>query len=529
VDASARIHRVLNNSSSLAEFDDPKALRDYFDRDVMPRKPNAIMLSGMLTRHTYLGQEDATLRRVGRIVAEAHCRGLKVIDHFDATILWNMCGGFRVLAERLNELNRAFDAGQEGHAFNFLPGYQFCLNNPVFRERFYAYVERDVRENQVDALQLDEVIFYGHGCLCKHCRAAFEQDTGWKMPMNEMDPAWKEGTRFHRVWQTWRRRKSTNFLGELRLRLKAIKPDLVFSNYSTFSGFTTTFGSFANGSDIFDWRRNIDFFGVEIMTRHVMADAVETLVSHRLGDLIARPTGASVWNWYYNANWQNDYVAWALDEMTGQSPLLSPLDPCPDAPGYASFRGMNREGVRSVARVAVLFSLEERDWKRRRVPGKYWQSAQIEETLKLAYELEARHIPYDFIDDEMMKAGDLSRYERVLIAGDKGKDDLDAISAAGRFWMTTAPRNVLTSLAREKDGSLVIHFLNVAGGASDTFPSLKDDLVFTLPEGEIAEVTSPDFAGVRMLKSTRTTDGHSRFTLPRNWLAAYLFVRISHR
>ena len=523
---NARIHRILNNSSSLAEFDDPKTLAGYFDREVMPRKPNAIMLSGMLTRHTYYGQEDATLARIGRIVAEAHSRGLKVIDHFDATILWNVCGGFRVLAERLGELIRSFDPAQEGHTFNFLPAYQFCLNNPVFRERFYAYAERDVRENKVDALQLDEVVFYCHGCLCKHCRAAFERDTGWKMPMNELDPAWREGTRFYRVWQTWRQRKATNFLGELRLRLKALKPDLVFSNYSTLGGFTTTYGSFGNGSDIFDWRRNIDFFGVEIMTRHVLKDARETLVSHRLGDLIARPSGASVWNWYYNANWQNDYAAWALDEMTAQSPLLSPLDPCPGAPDYANFRGMDRSGVRSVARVALLFSIEERDWKRRRYPENYWGSAQIRDTLKLAKELEARHIPYDFIDDETLAAGDLSRYERVLVAGEKGRDDPDAIGDYGRFWTTTAPRDVLTSLARERDGSLAIHFLNAAGGASDTFPPLNEDLVFTLPEGDAAEVTSPDFAGVRTLTAERLADGRRRFTIPRDWLKTYLFVRI---
>ena len=30
-------------------------------------------------------------------------RGIKVIDHHDATLLWNICGGFRVLAQRLEK------------------------------------------------------------------------------------------------------------------------------------------------------------------------------------------------------------------------------------------------------------------------------------------------------------------------------------------------------------------------------------------------------------------------------------------
>ena len=105
---TARIHRILNNSSSLAEFDDPKTLAGYFDREVMPRKPNAIMLSGMLTRHTYYGQEDATLARIGRIVAEAHRRGLKVIDHFDWRRNIDFSGVRTLKAERLEGGRRRF-------------------------------------------------------------------------------------------------------------------------------------------------------------------------------------------------------------------------------------------------------------------------------------------------------------------------------------------------------------------------------------------------------------------------------------
>ena len=396
----ARIYRLYNNSSTIGELDAPGALDAYLDREISGRGINAIMLSGMLSRHTFPGQLERGLESVKHVAEVAHRRGMKVIDHWDATLLWNEGEGFRVMTERTAEL--------ESSVLGDVPTWQLCIMNPEFRRKLFDYARRDV-ENGVDGLQIDEVVFWHHGCVCRHCREAFRRDTGWWMPMDETSPAWREGSSFMKRWKAWRIAKSTDFLVDLRRSLKAVKPDLVLSAYTTPNGMFTRYDTLGNGRDIMDLPRAVNFFGIEVMTRSILKSARAELPCHRTTAALTYAYGAPVWNWYFGADWQDDYASWALSEMTAQTPFLAEVDRLPGTPDYPRFsEGMDRAGAKPVAEVALLFSAPSRNWN---------EGAAVKgDLLGTAQALEAMHIPYAVISEVSLTDAGLAPF-RVLFVG----------------------------------------------------------------------------------------------------------------
>ena len=625
----ARIFRLFNNSSMMNELDRPGALKEYLDRELAGKNINAIMLSGMLSRHTFIGaHRNRGLAAVRRVVGEAHRRGIKVIDHFDATLLWNAGHGFRVLAEKIPELNISKNDG--------LPGFQLCIMNPSFREWFMRYVEDDAKTG-VDGMQLDEVQFWWHGCICPHCRSAFRRDTGWEVPLNEADAAWRsDSSPFMKRWFTWRARQATDFLIEVRRRVKSINPHLVLSAYSTPWGYTYPFGEMRLGRDYIDLARTVNFFGMEVMSRCVMKGVRAELPLRRSQNPVMLAYGTPMWDWYYNADWQNDYVAWALSAMTGHSPLLAEVDRGPDVPDYPRFGAsplaMDKRGAHPVAEVALLFSSDSRDWNVRAVKMR-------DDLFGTAQAMEARHIPYEVIGQMSLDEKHLSKYKVLFVGsahclsdasiaairkfaerggtvrmsalaglcdvlGDQRKvwpfkdvfgfdpwidrddgrirtarlgsgvllyspapkgerfnmpeitspypyrydpdpaaerefwDETARWAAPGAWWKTDAPHNVYTSLWRERDGTLAIHFLNATGvrntpgenltpqAPQPAFPAIAHDITFTVPEGAGAWAVSPDFDGKRELAATRNANGSLTVTLPASCLKTYALVRV---
>ena len=509
---NARMARVFNNTSSLEGLDAPELLGRYFENELERPGYNAVMLSGMLSRHTYVGHVEKGLERVRRFTAEAHRRGIRVIDHFDATLLWNLCGGFRVMGERVAELDRCRGT--------WLPSRQFCIMNPDFRRALFDYARRDVVENGVDGLQIDEVEFWIHGCVCRHCRAAFERDTGWKVPMDETSPHWKDGSAFSRVWKTWRYRQSTNLLGDLRESLRAVRPDLVLSAYVTQYGLHSNWEPLGLGREFFDLPRAVDFFGVEVMTRDVLNAPLDSLVMHRIMSLFSTVHVSPVWNWYYNGDWRNDYAGWALDEMTAQCPLLADVPHPAGTPDYARFTaGMVRAGATTVADVAVVFPNEARLW------GQDWRGADdgkvVGELHGLLVALEKRRIAYDVVTEAFLRTPKAAKYRFVV----RTASDLEAAYASD-VWRVKAPDTVVASLWREASGAWAVHLLNLAGGAAHPFAPVDEDIVLTLPSGTNAVATSPDFPGRRELPVVTDAEGRSMIVIRRGLLSAYLFIRI---
>jgi len=572
---NVRIFKAFTNSALLDELDTDADLAEYFERDVKPHNANTILLSGMLSRHTFVGNIDRGVEQVKRFSDEAHRRGYRLIDHFDVTLLWNACAGFRVMCERLDELNRSVHTG--------LPSYQFCIMNPKFRETFFNYCERIVAYCGADGLQLDEVEFWPHGCCCRYCREAFFRDTGWHIPQNELDPAWGRGSEFQRVFKTWRIRKATDFLGAVRERLRKVRPDLVLSAYTTPYGMTSPLMPLSHGRDILDVPRSANLFGIEVMTRSVMKSARSLFSCQGISSLITRTYGTPVWNWYYNSDWQNDYVSWAIASMTGQLALLSNVERPEGTPPYPGFSALKREGADTLAEVALLFSAENRNFS--------GNIRYADDILGTAQALDALHIPYDFIGDEILAQNQLGKYKVLMLGSakvftDRQKAALGAFADRGgkvyqemggapfsmgslkvgtkfsfspdpdaemafrekvrsacqgaTVWSVRAPKGVRSALWREADGALVAQFLNLTGvdnkpGETVTphapkvaFPKLAEDveIVLAAPRGVKAVATSPDFTGQRELEVAGEAADKVKVVIPRELLSAYVLVRL---
>lgn len=622
---NASIGRTAAGDVTLAEFDDPETLVKYFDQEFDGRGYNAIMGTGLHSRHTFPGSIDRSVDAIRRHAAEAHRRGMKFIDHHDGTVLWNTQVGLRVLMQRADELLRSRVDGR--------PSWHFCPCNEKLCETWYGYLRRLVAEAKVDALQLDEVEFWAHGCACAACRKRFREEVGWSIPMNECDPSLAdEYSPLRRRWDDWRIKTITNWFVELRRRLKDVKPDLVLTMYTTHYGLTASMPHRGGSSDLIDLGRAINFFGTEVMTRNVSA-CLRCLPAYRkVAHALHNAYGTPIWAWYYGSNATVDYLAMCLANMNGESALLGDNPPGPGEPRGAEFLAsplnMRREGAKTVAEVALLYSGQSRDWNR--------LSDQVYEIIGIAQELERLHIPYDVLLDRSIEAKTLAKY-KVLFVGSAncvtdgevaeikafakrgGKVWLSALAGtcdrignpretwafadvfpgvtpavrkpvivrdAGNFrytslqdsqkcvtreayvgavagpapdpaveakvaaelrefcrgaevWTVDAPDKVYTTLWREADGTLVVHFLNgtgcdlkpgekvTAAAPKNPFPALEKDVAFTVRGGTAATAYSPDFTfGGRELVVRRNADGTLTVTLPKEFMKAYTLVRI---
>ena len=109
------------------------------------------------------------------------------------------------------------------------------------------------------------------------------------------------------------------------------------------------------------------------------------------------------------------------------------------------------------------------------------------------------------------------------------------------YWRTDAPDRVFTSIWRQKDGTMVVHFLNAAGAnlkpgekmvpesPVPAFPRIGQDITFTLPGAANARAAaaSPEFAGERELASTPNADGSATIVLPASLFRAYTIVKVA--
>ena len=417
---NVKFSSMLGNSHTLAELDDPDVRRRYLDEELNGRNYNAAMVSGMHSRHTYFNHIGRGIQAMGRIADDLHSRGLKLIDHHDATLLWHSDSGLRTLVERLPEMCR----GTEDN----LPGFQFCPTNPVFKETYYSYL-RNLIKAGVDGFQIDELQYWPYGCACVHCREQFHKDTGCQLPMNELDksigdvnsPLWK-------IWLDWRMNSVTNWFVEFRRRNMDIKPDLVLSIYTTHWGFTRSNPRNKACSDLVSLSRAMNLFGTEVMTRNVMQSSRPLIPYRKMKNIITLEHGSPVWGWYYNSDWKTDYFAWAVSNMVGQSSLLSDIKPSPETPPYKEFNGsasnMKREGAQVIAKAALLFSAQSRDWNS--VLG--FEG----ELFGLAQTMEDLHIPYEMLGDTALQEKYLSKYS-ILAIGSSGCLSDDNVADIKKF------------------------------------------------------------------------------------------------
>lgn len=412
---SPRIAPILFNWGNFAELEAKDVFLKKFDEVNAGKGVNMVMVSGFLSRHTFPAHEDRVVRAIAKTTDWMHERGIKVIDHHDITLCWNEGSGFRVVAERLNEMSRTIGTG--------LPSFQFCISNPIHNERQYAYLRRMLKEAKVDGFQLDELEYWQDGCVCAACREKFHADTGLYLPMNECSNAFHDReSEVFRAWIDWRIASVANWDVEARRRLKDLKDDLVLCEYTTNWGFLRCYPNYRASQDLIELSaRAINLPGTEVMSRNPYASHRALVPMRKMFNLLSLYADSPVYGWYYGFHPQVFYFSWCLANMCGQPALLVDEETprTDDVPDYLAFGAsagnMKRRGAKPIAEVAILFSRASRDWNRG-VPFS-------PEMLGIAQELEALHVPYEFIVDDFVTEAQLSKYRTVFLAASQCLSD----------------------------------------------------------------------------------------------------------
>lgn len=421
------------------EWQDPALRKKYFDKQLANQDFNSVMFGYMHSRHTFPTHIEKLYPLYKELCDDFHARGLAVIDHHDSTLLWNINSGLRVLAERIGELGRAVD--------DDLPTFQFCPNNPVFKQTYFEYLRKLV-ELGADGFQIDELQFWPHTCLCQHCRSAFQKETGWIYPLNELDPERIDSnSRLNRCWFDWKMASITNWFIDLRTYLEDIKPDLVLSAYTTHWGMLRSQPGNKAGFDLLDECRVMNCIGTEVMTRDPFRSSRPLLPLRRMMNMIETAYGIRPWGIYYPNDWQNYCMSNAISNMVGHGPIMSVLSDNENAVAHRNFMAtdanMQRDGAKRQAKIALLFSRSSRDYNRYIgfEPGLFG----------LAQELEEMHIPYEILCDVSLTPENLSNFEILSLGSSACLSDsalkaaMDFAQAGGTLYMTTA-----TALCDEK-------------------------------------------------------------------------------
>ena len=377
---------------------------------------NALMLHGNLCRHLHAeGHNDIVEREILKFVNDAHRRGIKFIDHMDVTLAWANHYGFRAYIELLDVAMLDI--------YDNLPTYLLCPENPKWKRRFFDYL-RSKTAAGVDGFQLDELMYWWHGCSCAHCRSKFTADTGWSFPLDETNPScrFQANTRLYDRWSAWQVANTTNWRVDLRRFLKDLNPNIYMSTYATYSsqvGRRCLFGEHMEAA------RAMSMLGTEVMQQDVMRCSRPLMSLARLKNIFRLAYGVPSWNWFYNSSYANECFAFAVCSMTGEVPFLTGTwlgaryDPAFANPveWAAKSRPMDIDGAFPVAEVGILFSTASC----RRNEGDNCTP----EALGLAQVLETMHVPYEFFSEFSCRHEQLRNYKVVFIGESQCLSDVD--------------------------------------------------------------------------------------------------------
>ncbi|MBE6366741.1 MAG: hypothetical protein E7052_02375 [Lentisphaerae bacterium] len=404
---NANSYHLGGNTATLDECRDPADMKAVFD-ELQRDGAQAVMINGMMSRHTYPAHLDRSVEMIGKLAREAHKRGMKVIDHQDVILLWNTDSGFRVMAKRLGETVRSM--------VSMTPNGQMCLMNPELKRQYFDYALRTVKAG-IDGLQADEATFMFEICGCSHCRNKFYRDTNWQLPLNELDkrienrndPLWKQ-------FLEWRKIMVANWWVDFRREADKINPNLAICMYNTHWGFMSRASSLAIGGDLTQEARAINYFGTEIMSRNCLQSLRPLLPLRRMVNLLNVAFNTPIWSWVYGGldgekMYEAFYAGWAVCNMTNQTAMTRwgypPKRPKTFKHFESSPDNMDRSVARPVAELALLFSASSRDWNK--------DYHVYPHMLGLAQTLETMHIPYEIIGEMSLKPEVLKKYKSLSI------------------------------------------------------------------------------------------------------------------
>ena len=388
-------------------FDTFAAMADKERRldEVRKEGIDVVIVNGLLSRHTFPAHIDRTVDFMRDFTAAAHRRDMRVIDHQDYALLWNMDSGFRVLTEQVDRLQRRLDGG--GAAIGF------CPVNPLARGALIDYALRLVKEADIDGLMLDEVYFLsGKHCGCRYCREGFAADSGLALPMDETHPSlFNAKDRLWRTWILWRRKALANFFHDLRRAATAAKPDFSMLIYTTHYGWSNNHAPHNLGSDLLDKSLSHDFIGTEIMSRNVMASRRPVMAFRKMKSAIRHQYDKPVFGLVYpQGDWSIAYFGWALNAMNRQTTWFARPPPHGEGlPDFTAFpEAFSQRHARPAASTALLFSHASRDWAQ--------LYSYIGEPLGVSQTLTDKHLMHDFVlSASLTTPGKLAPFRNLFV------------------------------------------------------------------------------------------------------------------
>jgi len=168
---------------------------------------NAVTTFGVHFRWDWLNYFDRYDAMLRDLVEICHARGIKVADHHSNQLTHHV----RSYEDRVKIANN-----QDHHLPLFPDSWQnqningrnlsdwlmvsaktkapiyietycaeaFCPNNPDYKEEYYNYLGRLVKNTDIDAVMSDDTAFHPdiYSCACEHCRDKFKKYTGKVLP-----------------------------------------------------------------------------------------------------------------------------------------------------------------------------------------------------------------------------------------------------------------------------------------------------------------------------------------------------------
>ena len=395
-----------SNYGSFNEFNTPELIRKRLEQ-VREGGVEAVILNGLLSRHTFPAHLDRVEENIRKTVEIGHEMGMKFLDHQDLTILWNMDMGFRFLAEHPEFLQYNHTEG--------LPTWGICPINPIFKDGyFFPYILEHLRITDLDGLMVDEITFHRHNfCNCIYCREAFTKTTNLVLPDDETSPLLRNrSSRLWKAWIEWRKHAIAQWRIDLSKAIQEINPNFCNIQYYSEGGFIRDGASYEQGGDLALSARSMDFLGTEIMSRDVWDNYRYNFSSRHLYNSLNETFHSPVFGLVYPIGQINYAIlGWAMNNMVGQVTWsMVDFKGADQMNRYTGWKeNMNNRSARPFADIAIIFSRRTRDWSPEN------KNTYPEEIMGTSQLLTALHIQHTVILDDALLNQDLSRF-RVLLA-----------------------------------------------------------------------------------------------------------------
>ncbi len=389
-----------DNTGSFTEFNTPELIERRL-KLIKANSIDSVLVNGLLSRLTFPDQLDRVEKNIKEIASIGHKLNMKIMDHQDLTLIWNMGAGFRVMCEKIGMTQRTVDGN--------LPNRGFCLTNKEFKKFYFKWIIDFIKETDIDGIMIDETTYHGPNfCGCADCRAKFTADTGLTLPLDETSALLQnKNSKLWKAWLQWRTKSIGDWYIELRRNVMAFKPDFTFMKYTTHYGFSSNYASLGFGSSLSELARICDFPGTEIMSRNVMASYRAVFSFRKAKNSLRNAFNSPIFGLVYPLQSANfAYFGWAMNNMNAQVTWI--MSGRQKDNSYVDFKeNMDHRLARPLSNIGIFYSINSINWPR--------FSAVTPEVFGLSQALTDRHIMHDFFMEYSVKDEFLKQYRTVVV------------------------------------------------------------------------------------------------------------------